>query len=130
MTRADGADAASVVARFNDAITRQDLDDLTALMTSDHVFVDSASSRVVGREACANAWRGFFAAFPDYRNHLATVRAQGDWVTMTGHSTCADSALAGPAVWTATVRGTQVSEWRVHDDTPSVRRGLGLPADG
>ena len=50
-----------VVIDFNEAINRRDLDDLVALMTEDHRFVDPGGSTVAGRDACRVAqvveWR-------------------------------------------------------------------------
>jgi ketosteroid isomerase-like protein len=42
-------------------------------MTEDHTFVDSAGNAVAGRQRVLDAWRGFFDAFPDYRNEWAEV---------------------------------------------------------
>lgn len=105
-----------VVEAFNDAINRADLDALVALMTDDHRFVDSAGSVTAGRIACAEAWRSFFASFPDYRNVFESVthEAAGP-VVATGHSTCTAAALAGPARWEARVLDGLVAEWRVCD---------------
>jgi ketosteroid isomerase-like protein len=109
------SDARSVVTSFNDCINRRDLDGLTALMTDDHVFEDSAGAVVVGRAACTEAWREFFGAFSDYRNVFASVAADGDTVAVTGRSECSEPALAGPARWTATVRDGKVARWQVQD---------------
>ncbi len=114
MLEPDSADAA-VALRFNDRINARDLDGLAALMTDDHTFVDSAGDRVAGKAACVEAWRGFFAAFPDYRNVFATATTDGDRVTITGHSECSVPELAGPARWEVQVRDGKVREWRVSD---------------
>ena len=106
-------DPTDVVTAFNERINARDLDGLTALMTDDHAFVDPAGAVISGRPACAEAWAGFFTAFPDYRNLFETMAATGATVTVTGRSVCAEPALAGPAVWTATVRGDRVSRWQV-----------------
>ena len=105
--------ATDVAAAFNERINARDVDGLTALMTDDHTFVDDAGAAVTGRDACAEAWSGFFAAFPDYRNVFETMTADGDTVRVTGRSVCAEPALAGPAVWTVTVREGKVSRWQV-----------------
>ena len=120
-------DAASVAARFNEAITSRDLEALDRLMTDDHVFVDTAGGTVEGRRACRDAWRGFFAAFPDYRNHFTAVVADGDLVAMAGRSDCSYPELAGPALWRAAIRDSRVARWQVLADTPANRRDLGLP---
>ncbi|MFC5218447.1 nuclear transport factor 2 family protein [Streptomyces coerulescens] len=119
-----------VVRRFNAAINDRDLDGLASLMSEDHTFVDSGGGAVRGKQACVEAWRGFFAAFPDYRNTFTGLSVRDDVVAVSGHSECSRPELAGPALWTARVTGTHVDEWRVYEDTPAVRRELGLPAAG
>jgi len=121
------ADPESVVVRFNEGINGRDLDRLAHLMTDDHVFIDSAGSRVDGRQPCLAAWRGFFRAYPDYRNEFASiVSASGDAVAVSGRSFCSEPALDGPALWTARVREGRVCEWRVYEDTPETRARIGL----
>ena len=116
----------SVAVRFNDCINAGDLDGLADLMTDDHTFIDTEGGTVAGKQACLDAWRGFLAAFPDYRNVFASVEERGDIVTVVGHSVCSEPALAGPALWTARVRADQVAEWRVHADTPEIRARLDI----
>ena len=115
-----GAETAIAVATaFNDAINRADLDELVALMTPDHRFVDAAGGTVEGRGACADAWDGFFRSFPDYRNEFATVDVDGAGrVVAEGRSHCSVAVLDGPARWIATVSGDRVAEWRVEDPGP------------
>jgi ketosteroid isomerase-like protein len=99
---------------FNEAINRRDLHALGELMTEDHTFVDSGGNAVAGRQRVLEAWRGFFDAFPDYRNEWTDVTSAGDTVTAVGRSVCAtEPALHGPATWTARTAGGLVSEWRV-----------------
>jgi uncharacterized protein (TIGR02246 family) len=120
--------AAAVTVRFNEMINARDLAGLAELMSDDHRFVDTTGHVVAGKSACLAAWRGFFAAYPTYRNVFESVREDDDTVTVAGHSTCSDDpGLAGPALWTAHVRDSLVAEWRVYDDTPEVRRRLGAP---
>ncbi|MQA98649.1 MAG: DUF4440 domain-containing protein [Streptosporangiales bacterium] len=112
--------------RFNAAINDRDPDALAAVMSEDHSFVDTAGTVVTGRDACLDTWRGFFAAFPDYRNEFAEVVVRDDRVLVTGRSVCSEPALHGPALWTARTRGEVVTEWRVYEDTPGNRARLGL----
>jgi ketosteroid isomerase-like protein len=115
-------------AAFNDRINARDLAGLAALMTDDHTFVDSEGSTVEGRVACVEAWRGFFAAFPDYRNVFDSLHDHGEVVAIAGRSECSDPALNGPALWTATVRDGLVAQWRVYLDTPENRSLLTPPS--
>lgn len=111
-----GADDAALVRAFNDAINARDTDALAELMTDDHRFVDPAGAVVEGKAACLDAWRGFFAAFPDYRNVFDRVAGDGrGGVDVEGRSECTDPRLHGPARWHAAVRDGRVAEWRVTD---------------
>ena len=121
--------AAAVVELFNDRISAADLDGLAALMTPDHQFVDTAGARISGRPACVEAWRGFFAAFPGYRNTFASLTELDSVVTVVGYSECpGQPSLEGPALWTVHLRGDLVSSWRVWDDNPTTRKRAGNPA--
>ena len=111
---------------FNECINNRDLDGLAALMTGDHSFIDSASASVHGKERVVEAWRGFFALFPDYRNIFERVESCDQLVAIMGRSTCSEQQLDGPALWTAKIRGDQVAEWRVYKDTPENRTALRL----
>jgi 2-haloacid dehalogenase len=115
-----------VVLEFNAAINRQDLDRLARLMTDDHEFVDSAGNVEQGRTRMTEGWRGFFTAYPDYRNTFMRVSARGDEVTVIGFSTCSTPELDGPALWRATVAGDRVARWQVLVDTPDHRAELGI----
>lgn len=117
-----------VALRFNERINTRDLVGLCALMTEDHVFIDSAEQRLEGRERAQEAWRGFFEAFTDYRNVFHVVLRKDDRVLIEGRSSCSVPALDGPALWSARIRGDRVAEWRVFDDTAQARAHLGLAA--
>ena len=95
-------------------------------MTADHVFIDSANNTISGKERCVEAWRGFFAAFPDYRNCFERVVLTSSEAVIVGHSVCSDARLAGSALWTAKIDGQRVAQWRVHQDTSANRALLGL----
>jgi ketosteroid isomerase-like protein len=123
-SKMDKAAGSSAISLFNDCISRRDLDGLSKLMTEDHVFVDAANNVVSGKERCLSAWRGFFAAFPDYRNVFQRVSVDGAEAVIVGYSTCSDSRLAGPALWTARIEGARIAEWRVYEDTPENRAVL------
>lgn len=114
-----------VVTRFNECVNRRDIDGLADLMTEDHRFVDTEAHTVSGKQACLDAWRGFFALFPDYRNVFTSLTEREDMVVVVGYSECADPALSGPALWTVIIRNGMVAEWRVHEDTPETRARLG-----
>ena len=123
-------DAVDVVQRFNAAINDHDLTELASLMSDDHTLVDTEGGTVSGKQACIEAWRGFFAAFTDYRNVFTDLTVEDDVVSVSGYSLSSRPELAGPALWSARVTGELVGEWRVYTDSPEARRELGLPPGG
>ena len=109
-------DELAVVTAFNDAINARDLDRLGALMTDAHRFVDTVGATVDGKDACLDAWRGFFAAFPDYRNVFEECRRLGEGsVFVRGRSVCSVAELDGPAEWRVVVRDARVDQWQVSE---------------
>ena len=110
----DARSDVDTVVSFNDAINARDLDALRALMTDDHRFIDSGGTIVEGKAACAEAWRGFFVAFPDYCNVFEELRAGEDGIVdIDGASVCSVAELDGPARWRALVRDGQITFWQV-----------------
>ena len=109
-----GAKDESVVIAFNAAINRRDLSGLGHLMASNHRFIDSAGSTVTGKRACLEAWRGFFDAFPDYRNVFDSLHSPSAGVVeVLGRSESSVPALTGPARWRALVKNGLLVEWQV-----------------
>ena len=112
--------------RFNQAINARDLEGLMALVTEDHLFVDSGQNEVRGKERIREVWAGFFSAFPDYRQVLEQCIPRAGEVVFVGRSECSQAALRGPALWKAVIRTDRIAEWRVYEDTPETRRRLSL----
>jgi len=64
--QADAVSAAEMFQRFVAAMNGHDVEALTFLMTSDHLFVDSIGNRMPCVESMQAGWRGYFALCPDY----------------------------------------------------------------
>jgi ketosteroid isomerase-like protein len=124
-----GKDPKFVVLQFNGCINNRDLQELSNLMTDDHVFIDSNGDIHSGKELMIKGWRDFFHQFPDYRNHFAIIESREDQVFVIGHSTCSFKLLDGPALWTAKVKDGLIAEWRVYLDTIENRENLDLKTD-
>lgn len=120
------ADPITLVTAFNEAINRQDVDMLAALMADDHTFIGSEGERVVGKKAALEAWQTLFVQFPDYQNHFLRMYSDGQRVSVAGHSSCSNVVLTGPALWSVITTDDKLSEWRVYKDTPKNRELLGL----
>lgn len=129
-------EAGEVARRFVSAINAHDVEALGALMTADHVFVDSVGDEVRGRDAMCRLWERYYRLFPDYRLEVEDVLSHADVVGVFG---TASGTLASegaeepldpenrwevPAAWKAVVREGRVSVWRVFADVDPVRRIL------
>jgi ketosteroid isomerase-like protein len=125
MSMADQATANRAVEAFNrfvTAINHQDTDAIVALMTTDHVFVDSLGNRGHGATRMEAGWRGYFGMCPDYWIRTDHVLVEGDVVLAVGEAGgTVDGVLwRTPAAWKALVRESKVAEWRVFADNKPV----------
>jgi ketosteroid isomerase-like protein len=118
-------DALSIVKAFVEHINAQDVDGLCELMTDDHRFVDPTGAVHIGRERMRQAWRRYFAMFPDYRIAVETWITSSDHVAGFGttHGAYAPNGMqvtmyAGRLV---VVRDGRVLEWRVCADNEPAR---------
>ena len=120
---------------FADAISRQDVEGLTGLMTPGHRFVDSLENVVEGRERMRAGWVGYFRMVPDYSIVVEECFCDGAVVVMLGKvmgtytkdgELKAENRWETPAAWRAVVEDGLVAEWRVYSDnepipTPSTK---------
>jgi uncharacterized protein (TIGR02246 family) len=115
---------------FVDAINRQDVDELAALMTADHRFIDSLGNPVEGRDKMRAGWAGYFKMIPDYRITVDELICDGPVVVLLG---CAEGTYAvngelkvenrwtTPVALRATVSDGFIAEWRVYADNEPLR---------
>lgn len=114
--------SAETLRQFVAAINHHDVKALTALMTPDHVFVDSRGNRMQGATSMEAAWRGYFSMCPDYWIRTDDVLSDGLAALAAGEAggTIDGVAWRTPAAWKALVRDTKVAEWRVFADNNPV----------
>ena len=128
-------DEVAAVVRFIDCINRGDTDGLGALMTDGHTLQVFDESPLVGREANVEAWRGYNTAFPNYAIHVHKISETADGVAVRGHTTGSHLGLSDEeertltVIWLARLAGGRLILWRLCEDTPALRRDLGLDAD-
>jgi ketosteroid isomerase-like protein len=122
LATSNSTDSAETFKRFVSAINSHDVRALTALMTADHVFVDSVGNRVDGASSMEVGWRGYFAMCPDYWIQADDVMAEGAAVLAAGAAggTIDGVSWRTPAAWKAMVRDGKVAEWRVFADNKPV----------
>jgi ketosteroid isomerase-like protein len=112
--------ALETVGAFVAAINRHDASRIAALMTDDHVIVDSLGYRVRG--AAATEAGSYFAVCPDYWIRTDSMAVAGDVVLAVGEAggTIDGVAWRTPAAWKAVIREGKVAEWRVYADSKPV----------
>ena len=115
-------DSAAIFRQFVTAINSHNVKALTVLMTTDHVFVDSAGNSTRNATSMEVGWRGYFAMCPDYWIQADHVLAEGDEVLAAGEAggTIDGVSWRTPAAWKAVIRDGKVAEWRVFADNKPV----------
>ena len=113
---------AEIFRQFVTAINSHDVKALTALMTTDHVFVDSVGNRTRNATSMEVGWRGYFAMCPDFWIQTDRVLAEGGEVLAAGEAggTIDGVSWRTPAAWKAVIRDGKVAEWRVFADNKPV----------
>lgn len=127
-------DTVRLALKFVNEINRHDLDSIAALLSDDHLFVDSLGQEVRGKEKMREGWATYFRMFPDYHIGIKEWFQNGRVVGMFGVAS-GTYALNGtlpaenrwkiPAAWRAVVRDTYVAQWQVFADNEPVLRIMG-----
>jgi ketosteroid isomerase-like protein len=119
---ANATNPAEIFKQFVIAINNHDVNSLTALMTTDHVFVDSVGNRAHSATSMEAGWRGYFAMCPDYWIHTDYVMAELGVVLAVGEAggTIDGVSWRTPTAWKAVIRDSKVLEWRVFADNKPV----------
>jgi ketosteroid isomerase-like protein len=107
---------------FFEAINRHDPDKLAALMTDDHVFIDSLGASVHGREKMHIGWRGYFAMCPDYKVSHEDIFHTGNTVAVFGSAggTIREIRWQTAAAWRVVVYQGLIQEFRIYADNKPV----------
>jgi uncharacterized protein (TIGR02246 family) len=116
---------------FANAINHQSAEEIAALMTEDHVFIDSLGTKMEGKQRLKAAWESYIRMVPDYNIVIAETFVDGAVVVMLGtaqgtYSTDGvlrpENKWSTPAAWRAVTRGSLVAEWRVYADNEPIRQ--------
>lgn len=120
-----------VVRDFVEAINRQSVEQLGALMTEDHVFIDCLGARHEGREKIKAGWEAYFRMVPDYQVVVEESYVSGAVVVLLGlaEGTYAvegrmpsENRWQTPAAWRVRIREGLVAEWRAYADNEPLRQ--------
>jgi ketosteroid isomerase-like protein len=118
---------------FVAAINAHDVEQLLALMTPDHLFVDSLGNVLSGHGQMPGAWHGYVAMVPDYHLTIERVFSDAQEVLLCGvagrtFSTDGprrpENAWSTPVALRARIRDGLVAEWRVYADNEPLRERM------
>jgi ketosteroid isomerase-like protein len=116
---------ATIVYEFVDAINCANVDKMVALMTTDHLFIDSQDNKMEGKDNLRQAWIGYFALFPDYKIEINEILEKDSLICMFGYASGTYKNLIGednrnrwriPAAWRAIVTDDHIKNWQVYCD--------------
>lgn len=119
-------DPKTIITTYKGHLNNRDLEGITSIITDTLVFIDSTGHTIMGKQACLEAWDNFCKLFPDYQHVFEDILVKKDKVYIRGYSTCSDTRVQGPVLWSAKIKNEQVDEWRVYRDTKENRELLGL----
>ena len=114
-----------ILLSFIERINDHDVEGLAALMTDDHMFIDSLGRAVRGRLEMRRAWQSYFLLFPDYcivleeifeRSAVFAVLGKASGTYCPAGEMLAENHWDIPAAWRAVVRVDRMAEWRVFAD--------------
>ncbi len=134
MTRTTTATRSERVAQaFVSAINAHDVDGLTKLMSSDHVFVDSLGDKFPA-SAMRSGWQQYFTMVPDYSIKVDQIVSDGNVIVLFGSAGGTfvpkdgmikpENKWETPAVWRVLVKDGRVAEWRVYCDNEPIREKM------
>lgn len=118
---------------FIRAINAHSVQNIVALISDDHVFVDSLGNKST-RPAIDVGWQQYFAMVPDYWIRVDQVVVDGNTAILIGTAggtyvpkggkMSAGNKWETPAVCRAVVKDGKVSEWRVYCDNEPIREKM------
>ena len=128
-----------VVLEFIERTNAHDVKGMCALMTNDHLFVDSLGEQIRGKEAMRRAWIEYFYLFPDFTIQCSEIFSRDNGVALfgtargtytVGKGPVQENTWQMPAAWRAEVRENLLVEWRIYADNEPVRKLMGLQDTG
>ena len=126
-----GTSAESIAHAFVRAINRQDAEQVAALMTPAHRFVDSMGKLIEGREKMREGWAAYFRMVPDYSVAIEETYPSDPVVILIGMAQGTysrngklnpENRWQTPVAIRALVEEGLVAEWRVYADNEPIRK--------
>ncbi len=124
-------DPTDVVLRFIEAVNRGAVEEIAALLTDDHLFIDSEGGEYHGRATVQKGWEAYFSVVPDYTIVVRQVLSAGNTVVVLGNASgtysrdgtlLSENRWSTPAAWRAEERHGHLAVWQVFADNEPIRQ--------
>ena len=115
----------AIVIRFVKAINDHDVNEIVNLISEDHIFIDAADNKTVGKKAMKEGWEGYYELFPDYQIEVLDITENGSVSGLFGYAKATYKNLKNksnsnfwriPASWKAIVENNRIKHWQVYCD--------------
>lgn len=125
-----GKEPIDVALAFVAAINGHDVEAIVALLTPDHVLIDSLGFELRGTSALRKGWAGYFAMVPDYSVVVEHTFSSPPAVVLLGAASGTyspddtmrpENRWHTPAAWRAVVVGARLSVWQIFADNEPIR---------
>jgi len=119
-------DPKMIVEKFNDCINNQNIEELSDLMSEDHVFIDRDGKSYGPKSFMVDGWKGFFNMFPEYKNTFEKFITIENQVYVLGFAYWSKDEPYDPVIWRARIEQNRIKEWQIYVDTPENRKKYNL----
>lgn len=123
-----------VLNNFVHAINGHSVNEVIALMTDDHKFIDSFGIELTGKDGLKRAWGQYFKMFPDYNIQIQEILTNNNNAVIIGTAfgTYTEDGTVNdkfnwtiPAAWHAQVEGKRIKSWRIYADVTPIVEAIG-----
>lgn len=114
----------NTVLKFVQAINLRDVEKISALMSTDHVFIDTWGNKE-DKAQMERGWAEYLKLFPDYLIEISHVFQEAELLVLLGHASGTYKGQVTednkyywklPAAWKAVVENNKIKEWQVYCD--------------
>jgi ketosteroid isomerase-like protein len=115
----------AITIRFVKAINDHDVDEISNLMSEDHLFIDASGNKSVGKKGMKDGWKAYYELFPDYQIEVTDIIENASFTGLFGYVSATYKNLTNksnsnfwriPAAWKAIVENKKIKQWQVYCD--------------
>ena len=112
-----------IVLEFVKAINDHNVDKIYNLMSNDHIFIDGAGGKHIGKIDMREAWQNYYQMFPDYSIQITDVVEDNFIIGLFGYASGSYKIVYNEtnfwkttAAWKAIVENKKIIHWQVYCD--------------